>query len=104
MILAKGLFVEKKDLKNTDKSCINKNRDDSNHGKKKTSSKKTESWYYVVCCVDAVKDMRLYAICGLSQVTWFVYFRYNIRIIYEPFVYYTYIIPKIYEPCYLGTC
>ncbi len=32
---------------------------------KKTSSKKTESWYCAVCCVDAVKEMRLYAICGL---------------------------------------
>ena len=43
VILAKELFVDKKDLKNTDNICINKNRDDTNHGKKKTSSKKTES-------------------------------------------------------------
>ena len=39
MILAKELFVDKEDLKNTNKSRINMNRDDSNHGKKKVPSK-----------------------------------------------------------------
>jgi hypothetical protein len=30
-----------------------------------TAMAKTENWYCAVCCVDEVKDMRLYAICGL---------------------------------------
>ena len=38
MILGNELFLEKKDLKNTDKSCINTNRDDFNHGKNKSPS------------------------------------------------------------------
>ena len=69
-ILIKELFVDKKDLKNTDNIRMNKNRDDTSHCKKKanskqTSSKKTESWYYAVRCEDAVKDVRHCAICGL---------------------------------------
>ena len=37
VILAKELFVDKKDLKNSDNTRINKNSDDTNHGKKKGS-------------------------------------------------------------------
>ena len=33
MMLTKELFVDKKDLKKTDRNCINKNHDDTNHGK-----------------------------------------------------------------------
>ncbi len=43
VILAKELFVKKKYLKNTNKSWIKKNRDDSNHGKKKAPSKNTSN-------------------------------------------------------------
>ena len=70
VILAKDLFVDKKNLMNTDVIHINKNEDDFNYGKKKTplkktSSKKTKNWYCAVCCEDALKDIRLCAICGL---------------------------------------
>ena len=70
VILAKELFVDKKDLNNTDNTHINKNCDDTNHGKKKASSKKTlskktEICYCAVFCEDAAKDMRLCAICSL---------------------------------------
>ena len=41
--LAKDLFINKKDLKNTDNMRINKNCDDTNHGKQKAPSKKTSS-------------------------------------------------------------
>ena len=63
VILAEELFVDKKDLRNTSNSRINKNRNATNHGKKrspseKTSSKKTDSWYCAVRCEDEVKDMR----------------------------------------------
>ena len=39
MTLVKLFFVDEKELKNTDKFHINKNRDDSNYGKKKAPSK-----------------------------------------------------------------
>ena len=70
VILAKELFGNKKDFKNLDNTPINKNCDDTNHGKqkassKKTSSKKTQNCYYAVFCEDAAKDMRLCAICSL---------------------------------------
>ena len=69
MILGNELFLEKKDLKNTDKSCINTNRDDFNHGKnkspsQKTSSEKIDSRHYPLCYEDAMKDMRLCEICA----------------------------------------
>ena len=34
VILTKELFVDKKGFKNSDNTRINKNRDDTNHGKK----------------------------------------------------------------------
>ena len=39
MTLVKLFFVDEKELKNTDKFHINKNRDVSNYGKKNMSSK-----------------------------------------------------------------
>ena len=36
-ILSKELFFDKKNLKNTDKTRLNKNSDDTNHGKKEGS-------------------------------------------------------------------
>ena len=43
VILAKELFVDKKDLMNIDNILINKNRSDTNYAKKKFPSKKTSS-------------------------------------------------------------
>ena len=51
VILVNELFFDQKNFINNDKSCVNKHRDASNHGKKnipskKTLSKKTEIWYF----------------------------------------------------------
>ena len=54
MILGKEMFVDKKDLKNTNNIRINKNRDDTNNGKKKAPSKKSSSKKdkdLVLCCL-----------------------------------------------------
>ena len=71
VILTKELiFDKKKDLKNTDNTHINKNRDYTNNGKKKGTFWQDfikKDWELVLffCCEDAVKDMKLCAICGL---------------------------------------
>ena len=41
VILTKELFLDKKDLENTDHIRINKDRNDTSHGKRKALSKKT---------------------------------------------------------------
>ena len=51
VILAKKLFVDKKDLKNTNKSCAIRTMMTLTMIKKKTSSKKTEGCYCVLFAV-----------------------------------------------------
>ena len=64
---------DKKDLKNPGNARINKNRDDTNHGKNKKVSlyedyvKKDWKWTEKLwfCSEGAIKDTRLCAVCGL---------------------------------------